>query len=179
MAICEESEGSHGTAYQLHTGRQHGVRRASVEDLSVQEGHETDAGEEEACEDQSLPRRAQGPDGDRSAGRGGERGQAGESRHTRAHGPSPAHAPSRQKAHADAGEQLRGQIPRRIHPVRSGGIVVPFDARRRRGSPSRRCPIDETPWRLSSTTRRANVHHSRHQRRLLHHDDDDDGDQRR
>ena len=67
-----------GAAHELHAGRWYGVRGASVEDLSVPKGHEADAGEKKAGEDQPLPGRAEGSDGDGAPGGRGERSQTGE-----------------------------------------------------------------------------------------------------
>lgn len=143
----------HVTAYGLHAGQRHGVRGAGVAHLSVPQGDEADAGTQAARPHQSLPGRAEGPDGDRAAGGGRERGEAGEGGHPRADGASPSHAACRQETHAHAGEQLRRSVPRRLHPVRPGGVDLPVDAGRRGGASRRGCSAHATPRRLPSTTR--------------------------
>jgi len=97
----------HVAAHELHARQRHGIRGAGVAHLSVPQGDEADAGAQAARPHQSLPGRAEGPDGDRLAGRGRERGEAGEGGHPRAHGTSSSHAARRQEAHAHSGEQLR------------------------------------------------------------------------
>lgn len=143
----------HVAAHKLHACQRYGVRGASVAHLSVPQGDEADAGAQTARPHQSLPGRAEGPDGDRFAGRGRERGEVGEGGHPRAHGTSSSHVTRRQEAHPHSGEQLRRSLPRRFHPVRPGSVDLPVDAGRRGGASRRRCPADATSRRLSSTTR--------------------------
>jgi len=73
-----------------------------------------------------VPGRTQGPDGGHAAGRGRERQQTREGRHTGADGPAPAQAQAAQRARAYRRRLgLRRQVPRRFRALRHRGIQLP------------------------------------------------------